>query len=334
MNILVAAFDWGLGHTTRSVAVIDRLRSEGHKVIIAATSAQKVIYNEHFPEIETIDIPSTSPKLSSGKKQIFAVTRYLPLFFLGIWRDRRLAKQISKLYQIDQIVSDNRYGLRSRKTYNIIITHQINVLVPKQVKIFQPLVQGIIRRYINKFDECHVPDFPFPQNLSGDLSFPFSRIKCPVKFIGILSRLQIVEAKEFTGPFPKILFILSGPENQRTEFENCILREIQNAKQLPEYLIIRGKPETSESEIPNSVNHVNAPHLKRLIQHAEYIICRAGYSTIMDIVSLNKTAILIPTPGQTEQEYLAEYLQAKGVFLSEIQEDFMLKRCISRLQKF
>jgi uncharacterized protein (TIGR00661 family) len=334
MNILVAAFDWGLGHTTRSIAVIQNLCSEGHNVIIGASPNQMAIYNEHFSDAVKIEMRSTSPKLSKGKSQIFAVIKYLPAFALGIYRDKHFAKEITRKYKIDRIISDNRYGLRSKKTFNVIITHQLNIQIPHRIKFLQPFAQAIIRYFIDKFDECQVPDFAYPDNLSGKLSFPVPKLRCQVKFIGILSRLQVSKPDNYNQPFPKILFILSGPENQRTEFENSILSEIRRSVALPDYLIIRGKPGITENNLPNSINHVAASRLKSLIQHAKYIICRAGYSTIMDLMYMKKTAMLVPTPGQTEQEYLASYLKDRGFFISVIQSGFSLKDCLSALDSF
>jgi UDP-N-acetylglucosamine:LPS N-acetylglucosamine transferase len=70
--------------------------------------------------------------------------------------------------------------------------------------------------------------------------------------------------------------------------------------------------------------------MKEIISGSDNIITRSGYSTIMELVSLNCTALIIPTPGQTEQEYLAEYLSEKGWFYSvsqsEITAEILLRK--------
>lgn len=335
MKILVAAFDWGLGHATRIVPIIRQLRNDGNDVLIAATTNQLPIYNEHFPELEKVILPNTFPTLSGKNNQIISIIRYLPKFLFSIYNDRKIAKKLAFQYSIDRIISDNRYGFRSKFTFNAIITHQLNIQIPKSLRVLQPIVQWGIRSYINKFDECIVPDYTPPDSISGKLCYPLPRLRCKVKFVGVLSRLNIVEECNHSSlKYPEVLFIVSGPEAQRTKFENLILREISFTDNFPEYLIVRGLPGKNESEITNSVNHLEANQLKSYIQHAKFIICRSGYSTIMDLVSMNRTAMLIPTPGQTEQEYLAEYLHQKGIFLYMKQSHFKLKESLNLLEKF
>ncbi|MBN2484615.1 MAG: hypothetical protein JXB34_01445 [Bacteroidales bacterium] len=334
MNYLVAALDWGLGHTTRILPLIKELCNNHHQVIIGASPGQETIYEEYFPQLSVIALPSISPKLSAGKQQITAICKFLPRFFQGNRRDRLLVKKAIKIYDIHCILSDNRYGFRNKKVYSILVTHQLNVLLPKQLKFFQPLVQFFIRCYINQFNECRVPDNEPPRNLSGILSLPLPKLKCKVVFIGSLSRLQLSECDNKQINYPEILFLISGPETQRSRFEHIILSELKKLPAHNTYLLVRGLPNATGNNMKNSLNHADGQTLKALIINAKYIICRSGYSTIMDLYCLGRTAMLVPTPGQPEQEYLAVYLQSKGLFCTMEQNVFSLPDALYRLENF
>jgi UDP-N-acetylglucosamine:LPS N-acetylglucosamine transferase len=82
--------------------------------------------------------------------------------------------------------------------------------------------------------------------------------------------------------------------------------------------MLEGKPGNKEEITYNGnitfYNHLPALKMKEMIESSDCVITRSGYTTIMELVSLNCSALIIPTPGQTEQEYLAEYLSEKGWF--------------------
>ena len=334
MLILVGALDWGLGHATRVVPVIHKLLNEGHHVIIGASHRQAMIYNEHFPAVQMEELPAVSPTFRKGQNQVASILFFLPRFLISIKKDKLIARKLVAKYKPDQIISDNRYGFRNKDTHNIIISHQVNLQVPKRVKIFRKFIQASIHRFLNRFDECYIPDFEDEDNLSGILSHSLPKLNCKITYTGLLSRLQIVQEDETTKKFPQLLVIISGPEQQRTFFENIIRQELVKTGNVPDYVVVRGLPGQDSTGNEHWLNHANASTLKAFIRNAKYIVCRSGYSTIMDLAVMGKTAMLVPTPGQTEQEYLAGYLQDKGKFLYSEQKHFNLRECLARLDNF
>ena len=121
-----------------------------------------------------------------------------------------------------------------------------------------------------------------------------------------------------------LLVLLSGPEPQRTSFEQLI---IQQLNPLPlTSVLVRGTPgEGPETESKGNLHifsHLLGEQLLQLMIRAKIVVCRSGYSTIMDLVTVGKKAILVPTPGQTEQEYLANYLLKKKIYFSMAQDQF------------
>ena len=94
------------------------------------------------------------------------------------------------------------------------------------------------------------------------------------------------------------------------------------------------KAQMKSSEGITYFNHLPAVELKQLMDESEFIISRSGYTTIMDIIALRKKSILIPTPGQSEQEYLGQYLMNKGICLRIFQNDFQLKKALTLANAF
>ena len=183
---------------------------------------------------------------------------------------------------------------------------------------------------ILKFDECWIPDFEGEYNISGNLSHK-RELPEHTRFIGTLSRFKRMSEK--VKPKRQILVMLSGPEPHRSILEAKLREELL----LLEYsvLMVRGVVEKEQkkeklSEKIELVNYLKSEELEREIRSSELVICRSGYSSIMDLVTIGKKALLIPTPGQTEQEYLARYLEKQGQFKSTLQDELNLSESIQK----
>lgn len=233
--------------------------------------------------------------------------------------------------QPDLIISDNRYGLYHSTTPCIFITHQLNIQSGNSW--LNKIIRKINYRYINRFTRCWIPDTETSDNLAGKLAHPTLLPEKPVDYIGPLSRFsRKILAEKFT-----LTILLSGPEPQRTIFENILLGQISQVKGTIAF--VRGLPDAEtlpeiQQDGLSFYNHLPASQLEDLLNESQLVVCRAGYSTIMDLVALEKKAILVPTPGQTEQEYLAASLFKKGIFYSAQQENFSLLRTIEATRSF
>lgn len=316
MKILISPLDWGLGHATRLIPIVDFFIKRGDSVIIGGTGSSIEKLKRTFPSLPYRTIPSFSPWFSKYFPQWLAISLQVPRFLFYILREHSLTQKIVKQDNIDIIVSDNRYGLHCRNCHSYIITHQT---MPRAAtwspNWFNKLLSKIICRFINKFNACLIPDLePSPYGISGQLS-DTRYIKTKIKHIGILSQLSIHQsiAKEYIYN-PNFLAIISGPEPQRTIFQVAIQKYF--AQQAGQNIIVTGltcsPTETQQIGNITIISGIDVPSLKSLIINTQKIICRSGYSTIMDLYSCNKVATLIPTPGQAEQEYLAKHLSTKG----------------------
>ena len=332
-KILVCPLDWGLGHATRMVPVIDMLESKGANVIIAADNKPLKFLQQRFPENTFVKLQGYSPKYPANGSMSLAMLMSLPEMMMKAWQANRKLQKIVKEHQIDAIISDNRYELSSSKVPAVFITHQLNIQTAGWQKISKPFINMAINHYINKFNEIWVPDIPGNFQLSGKLSK--SRRNTFNTFnIGLLSRFYASDIKDI--PITNnLLIILSGPEPQRTILEKLLLS--QALKTNLKTVILLGKPgEKTHEEIKNVtlISHLPDVEFSKLIRSSRIIISRPGYSTLMDLAILGKKAIFIPTPGQTEQEYLANRLLDEGIAFSQTQDSFDLTVALSNQSNF
>jgi UDP:flavonoid glycosyltransferase YjiC (YdhE family) len=336
LHILISPLDWGLGHAARCIPVIRELLQVGHKVTIAGSGRSVLLLKKEFPELETIELPGFSPSYSRSGKMALHLFLLLPQFILSIIREHRMLNKLIKQFHFDIVISDNRYGLWNRKVRSLLITHQVMIKTPSWLRFAEYPVYRISRFFITHFDECWIPDSKESPGLSGDLSHKYS-LPGNATFIGALSRFERSgnSPNSFAGD-GKIVAIISGPEPQRSIFEDMVTLQLRELN-LPS-LIISGKPESAYNKIIENnltiVPYMATEELKSLLISSSLVICRSGYSSIMDLSKLGIKALFVPTPGQTEQLYLAGILQLEGVALWRTQKELNLGTDIAEAQKY
>lgn len=333
-TILIAPLDWGLGHATRCIPIINHLLQSGFKVVIATYGKSKALLQKEFPHLLLIDLPGYNLSYSPYKRILpLKIIWQLPKIFLSILTERRQIEKIVEHHKIDLIISDNRYGLFTDKIPAVFITHQLHIAAPfKWAEFF---IQKINYYFINKFSECWVPDYKEVSNIAGKLSHPEKFPAVSVKYIGPLSRFDQLKIEQIKYDF---LIILSGPEPQRTLLENKLLTTFSQRKE-ENILLIRGKPESNEqietTQHIKVLNHIDTTEMLKAIEQSEIVISRCGYTTIMEMLSIQKKTILIPTPGQTEQEYLAFHLtNQEWAFCCNQDDDFNKQISIAKRFKY
>lgn len=303
----------------------------GFKVIIGADKAPLSFLRTEFPDLTFIKIPSVEIKYPKGKLMVLKMLFSSPKLFYGIFREHQVLKKILTQHAVDIVISDNRYGLWNKKAYSIFITHQLHFQTPNWMRFIQPLIHKINYWFINKYDLCWIPDFSGNDNVGGLLSHP-KNMPENCRYIGLLSRFNIAELQEKKYD---ILAILSGPEPQRSIFEQILIEEFK--KNNSKALIVRGKPDILATYSKNNIdfiNHIETDQLAQLILATPMVISRSGYSSVMDYIKLTKNSILVPTPGQTEQEYLAESLKGKGWFYTIDQNKFNLEESLQKCKNY
>ena len=299
--------------------IANYLHQQGAEVFICASGAALSFLQLECTYATFVnDVPFEITYGKSNYSQILKLTLQLPKMFAQVYREHQLLKKLVVKYNIEFVISDNRYGLYHHKIPCVFITHQINIKVP-----FAAFIVNLLNHYfIKKFDACWVPDFEQADlSLAGELSSNHHLQN--VNYIGTLSRGS--KTNIVTDKNAPVLYLLSGVEPQRSIFEKIIL---EYHSQYPHSAILIRGTTTSKEIIQQKHNLIvyticDAKQLQSLVAECKYVVCRSGYSSIMDLVHWQKNAVLVPTPGQNEQEYLAHYLSQKQWFYCINQNNFL-----------
>lgn len=323
-KILIAPLDWGLGHATRCIPLIRYLHQRQFDVLIACQGEQEALLRREFPNLRYLPLKGYSVRYAKTKWILpIILLLQLPKMLLAIRREHRWLRRLIREQQVDLVISDNRYGLHARDIPAVFITHQLQVKAP--FRWTEWLIQHGIYRLINKFSQCWVPDFVGELNIAGKLSHPDRLPLTPVYYIGPLSRFTALPG---TAPAIDYLFLISGPEPQRSLLEEKVYTILDRLQ--AKVAIVRGKPtEPGKPRVMGNAtiyHHLESGALQALIQSAKYIVGRPGYTSVMEILALRKKAILIPTPGQTEQEYLGHRLMQQQWCFCCSQDDNLIEQ--------
>lgn len=331
-RILIAPLDWGLGHATRCIPIINELVSRDVDVVVAADNRPAMLLKKEFPQLEHIRYPGYVIDYPVDANMAWTMFRQLPKLFRGIAREQALLESLVQEHHIEAVISDNRWGAYSKKVPSIYLVHQLRILLSSSIRWGQGIVDRVNGMLIKPYTEIWIPDFDGDNNLSGELSSPSLRPKNSY-CIGPLSRLKKITA---ANKVLDVLAILSGPEPQRTIFENLLVDQLK--KTTIKTLIVRGMPEQATkiklSETLTLVSSLSSDELSEVIATSKVIVSRPGYSTIMDLSFLGANAIFVPTPQQTEQEYLAKRSMEQNICFSVPQENFNIIEALTRYESF
>ncbi|MEO7960496.1 MAG: glycosyltransferase [Ginsengibacter sp.] len=307
------------------------MENQGADVFLAADGPTYDLLKKEFPNTVILRLFGYKIRYSHHKKYLaLKLATQLPKILYLIRREKKWLTKFVREYQPDSIISDNRFGLYYHNIPCVYMTHQLRIMTGR--KFTDWFAQKFHQNYINKYTHCWVPDFE-SNGLAGELSHA-NKVFPSMEYIGALSRFKPSYKTEIKY---SLLISISGPEPQRTIFENLVLKQLTHFEK--RVLVVRGLPGNypeilSENPSIEIVNHLPSKELNVAFCQSAMIICRSGYSTIMDLVKIKKQAILVPTPGQKEQEYLAEYLMGKKYFFSVAQQDFDLQNSLLDSKKF
>lgn len=324
-HILICPLNWGLGHATRCIPLIQTFLNKGHRVSIASDGAALELLKSEYPALHFIELPAYNIRYKSSNMFV-NIAPQVPKLLNAIRLERKMLESIMSKGDYDVVISDNRYGIYTDKIPTIFMTHQLNIAVPN--RLVDAWVRRRNRAYISRYDECWVPDFATEPSLAGTLSH--SPVFDNVHYVGPLSTMQYKDApKKYD-----IIVVLSGLEPQRSYFEQAVVQQVSKLDKSA--LIVAGVTGKKEkSKLSPSVewqSYMNRKELNQAILASEVYIGRSGYSSLMDLVQLNRRkVILVPTPGQTEQEYLAERFAQRHHYVVQQQKHFDLSEALDQV---
>ena len=316
----------GLGHATRTLVVIREYLRLGYAITVVSTGNALAFLRlelQDEPLVEFREMPDYPP-LERGNGWRLYWSLFLDL--MQTWRvirdEHREVQAMAADY--DFIFSDGKYGFHSQWAPSFILSHQIAFVPPKWLREASWLTENINIAAMEKFDLLFIPDFFGPSlNLAGHLSHSRTLYRCPHRYIGVLSSYQHLGWEQDID----YLFVISG---YLLEHKGSFVRDLlEQAGELPgKKVFVLGNANGDEAEYARyrssnlEIHSVAAGALRQeLFNRARVIISRAGYTTVMDLVEHDKRALLIPTPNQSEQEYLASYLGDQNYYVARTQDE-------------
>ncbi len=326
-RVLVCALDWGLGHATRCIPVVRELQHQGAEVFLASSGDAGLLLRREFPGLSYHELPGYRPRYQRRGGMVATLAAQMPKFLHTIRLEREEVEALVRNLRLDVVISDNRYGCYSEQACSVFITHQLRVRMPGGWSILEPVVNRQLHLYINRYNKVWVPD----AHGSGLTDFFMDRTSS-FTYIGWLSRFQSSPASPASAD---LLVLLSGPEPQRSIFENIIRGQASGFK--GRILLVAGQPFRADHAVTGNlevVSHLDTEILERQIAGARWVVARSGYSTIMDLIRLGKKAAFIPTPGQPEQMLLARYLEQKGIAFCCDQKNFVLDKVRKEIDRY
>ncbi|MCC6939745.1 MAG: glycosyltransferase [Flavobacteriales bacterium] len=322
-RILVAPLDWGLGHAARCVPIISRLIEQGAVPVLGADAGPLELLRNEFPDLETVRIPGVNVRYSKGNSQLWSMTRQFPAMLRSVRAERALFDRMRHSLRLDAVVSDQRFGLRSADLPSVLITHQVFPFTP----FAQRALRMLNRQQIERFERCWIMDEAETPGLAGELSHGQS-VPSNARYIGTVSRMS--PATGMRSESFVVVAVISGPEPQRTLLEHRVIEQMSALK--GDHLIVLGQPESTRNERLGNLTiraHMSGRELTEALLAAKLIVSRSGYTTLMDLDAIGRTALIIPTPGQPEQEYLAKLHASTGRFIVQQQGTLDLEAALA-----
>jgi len=350
-RVLISPLSWGFGHAGRMIPLAMALRRRGCEVIFAADARLAEMIERELPGIPTVEISGLTIRYSRFLPQYISIFLRLPVIIASALKEHRELRLLAEELRPSVIISDNRFGFYHKKIFSVYVTHQVKIAFPALLRFLEPLAAWMHRMIIRRYDLCLVPDYPGSANLSGRLSHG-TRLPANVAWMGPLSRFtmadsdlagtrhgsfassgpdqsvvdqtdpgtsasdQVVDRPVVVAPVqPYACLILSGPEPQRSML---LQKTAESVNQFP-LTVLTATPVLRPLPSGPGLKLITAPStatMRQIISGASLVIARAGYTSVMELVSLRKGAVLVPTPGQTEQEYLGRHLNGRFGFIA------------------
>jgi uncharacterized protein (TIGR00661 family) len=331
-HILVSPLSWGLGHATRDLPIIRCFLEHGHHVTVAACGRGFTLLKQEVPQCDFVEMLDYPSPYSESKYFVPKFLAMAPVMLAAIERETYLVRRLFKQRKFDLVLSDNRFRVRSRHIPSFVISHQLRFMTPPRLTAFEFMTEFFNRMYLNPFDRVIVPDAADPvENLSGRMSHQMRWMKQDNKvyYAGVIASVPKLDLPEDIDVFISI----SGPEPQRTQLEKIILSQVSDLKDL-RVVVTLGQPEVKETrQIGNNITvygYLDRKGQAEMMNRAKLVVCRSGYTTVMELAELGKKALMIPTPGQTEQEYLGRFYADHGYYHCVSQYELKLAENIKK----
>lgn len=326
MKILFAVHDWGLGHATRDLLLIRALLSAGHAVhVLSHGRALQLLRDELGGDCSFTDLPDI-PKPLGRRASTFYIkmSLALPAVFWTFRREHQCVRELCRSARIDRVVSDSRFGAAVPDVPSYHLFHSLRQIIPGRPRHLERLVETSQKRLLAHARKILIPD-QREGGLAGDLCHSLA---CDwgdrLEYLGILSSVRRLPVEQDIDYFISI----SGAEPQRTLFEEIVLRQVRRLR--GRIVVALGRPEQHDRVDDDGRvtihGYLDRHRQEEMLNRARLVVSRPGYTTLMELAEIGRRALLVPTVGQSEQEYLADYHRRLGHLYSVRQHELDLTR--------
>lgn len=326
MKVLFAVAAWGLGHATRDLVLVRTLLDAGHEVtILSSERALQLLQGELGDRCSYVDVPDIPKPLSRRAFWFYVrMSLSLPVVFWTFWQEHQVARELVRADRFDRIVSDTRYGVFHRDIPSFHLVHSLRQIVPGRNPFLEAMVERSQQRLLSGGRKLLIPD-QRENGLAGDLCHDLACFRHDrLEYIGILSSVRKRPLEMDIDYFISV----SGAEPQRSIFEGMVLKQ---AHDLPGRVVVAlGRPDlplaVSDDGRVAVQSFMTRQQQEEMMNRARLVVSRSGYTTLMELAELGKKALLIPTVGQSEQEYLGAYHEQMGTMHTVVQPRLSLRR--------
>jgi uncharacterized protein (TIGR00661 family) len=324
MKIIYGVCSWGIGHTARALPILRKLLAEHNELTVISSGRPLQILKDELqePSVEYIDIPDYAPPRGIEPRTFFiGFLLRSPKLQFTIRRELRAVLKLLAKKRYDVILSDTRYGIYHRKIPSFFITNQLRLMNPYRFRTLELGSELYNRFFFKRYCGIIVPDFADQDDLGGDLTHNLRLIDMSkIHYVGPISDFKPRELPQTID----YLISLSGPPLERALFRQTILNQLASlngniAITTPEHnldskssCLIR-KVQSDARKI-NVYTYLSRMDRELLLNRAKLLISKIGFTTLSDMAVLRKKALFLPTPGQPEQLYLAQYHNTKRTF--------------------
>jgi hypothetical protein len=321
-TVLFAVLDWGMGHATRTAPLIEATLAAGHRVHVASRGVGLAWLRERFGTAGVTFHDKPGRHISYAERLNFLhIAGQMPGFLRSIQEELDWTAAFVAEHGVDRVFSDNCYGVASAAVPSILMTHQLHLPVPVGLR---PMARRVVRGWCERFGEIWVPDLEGAGALSGRLGHP-ALLPGRTRYVGPLSPVAGRVGRP-SGEAWTAVGMVSGPEPHRTLMEEGLRGWLSGVP--GQHVIFAGRPGGGERRDGNVLTRYSAPaeEIVGAWEDAKFVVCRAGYSTVLDLACQGKPAVIIPTPGQTEQLQVAQHLAQDDSFRVCTQQQLLTGR--------
>lgn len=334
-RVLFGIYHWGLGHATRSLVLIRALLTRGDAVTIVMQDGPGLSLLrselgrrcEYFPFRDTPAPLGRSPALFYLKMSLS-----VPWILAGFRAEHRLTERLVRERRFDRVVSDSRFGVWSADVPSYFLCHSLHQIVPGRSRLLEHMVEWGQRGLLRGFAKVLIPDVEEDGGLSGYLGHEpaYDWGEDRLVYLGPLSDVARPGLPEDIDYF----FSVSGLGTPQKDFGDLVLDALPRINGRAVVTLGRPEAEGQTRTIAGATvyGYLDRQRQAEMLNRARVVVARSGYTTLMELAELGKRALFVPTPGQSEQEYLARYHRDRGHVWSTVQRALDLPRDIAQAE--